>query len=151
MEVFRTSSTVIVAESRRNFLFSSIKASVVYPHCKVFLQRFSASENILCSLFSSKATSQLNCLFSGYGDKIGSIFQLTNAINKELSKFFADALSVTVHGASRRVSTISKDERNVVSQTLSCATRYRRKKLKSISTSTPMIQNIPFIFGAKRA
>ena len=79
MKVFCTSSAAVVAECQRNFNFLSFKHQLSIRTAK-FLQRFSASENILCSLFSAKASNQLSCLFSSYGDNILSVCQLTNAI-----------------------------------------------------------------------
>ena len=79
MKLFCTSSAAVVAECQRNFNFLSFKHQVSISTAK-FLQRFSASENLLCSLFSANASSELYCLFSGYGSNIGSVCQLRNAV-----------------------------------------------------------------------
>ena len=46
-----------------------------------FLQRFSASENLICSLSLAIASNQLNRLFSEYGDRFVSVCQFINAIH----------------------------------------------------------------------
>ena len=79
MKLFCTSSAAVVAECQRNFNFLPFKHQVSIRTAK-FLQRFSASENLLCSLFSANASSELYCLFSGYGSNIRSVCQLRNAV-----------------------------------------------------------------------
>ena len=69
-KVFRTRSAVVVAECQRNFHFLPFKHQLFIRTAK-FLQRFIAPKNIPCSLFSLKATSQLNSLYSVHGYKVG--------------------------------------------------------------------------------
>ena len=79
MKVFCTNSASVVAECQRNFNFLPFKLQLSIRTAK-FLQRFSASENLICSIFSANASNQLNCLFSKYGERIVSVSQLINAI-----------------------------------------------------------------------
>ena len=86
MKIFRTGSPAIVAECHRNFNFLPVKHQLCIRTAK-FLQRFIASENVLCSLFSPRATRQLNCLFAAYGNNIHTAGQLTAEIYR-LNNFF---------------------------------------------------------------
>ena len=63
MKLFCTSSAAVVAECQRNFNFLPFKHQVSIRTAK-FLQRFSASENLLCSLFSANASFDIvyNCI-----------------------------------------------------------------------------------------
>ena len=63
MKFFCTNSASVVAECQRNFKFLPFKLQLLIRTAK-FLQRFSASENLICSIFSANASNQLNCLFS---------------------------------------------------------------------------------------
>ena len=79
MKIFKTGSSVFVADCQRNFNFLSIKHQLNIRTAN-FLQRFSASENTVCSVFSLQATFQLRGLFKAYGDGIQSARQLSNAL-----------------------------------------------------------------------
>jgi Reverse transcriptase (RNA-dependent DNA polymerase)/Endonuclease/Exonuclease/phosphatase family len=89
MKIFRTGSPVIVLECQRYFNFLPINQQIAIRSAK-FLQRYAASENALCSLFSLKSTSQMRILCSGYGVNIETACQLRN-------KIYSLALSVTSH------------------------------------------------------
>jgi hypothetical protein len=70
MKVFCTDSASVVVECQRNFNFLLFKLqSVVLSFYKGSVLPISA-----------KASNQLNCLFSEYGDSIVSVCQLINAI-----------------------------------------------------------------------
>jgi hypothetical protein len=79
MKIFHTGSSVLVAECQRNFNFLPIKHQLNIRSAN-FLQRFSASENNVCSVFSLHATFQLRDLLAAYGEGIRSARQLANAL-----------------------------------------------------------------------
>ena len=79
MKIFHTGSSVFVADCQRNFNFLPIKHQLNIRTAN-FLQRFSASENIVCSVFSLHATFQLRGLLAAYGEGIQSARQLANAL-----------------------------------------------------------------------
>ena len=83
MKVFRTGSPAIVAECQRFFNFLSISQQIAIRSA-TFLQRFSASENLLCSLFSAKTTNEIRNLFSVYGNGLQTACQLRNSIYSTL-------------------------------------------------------------------
>ena len=79
MKIFHTGFSVFVADCQRNFNFLSIKHQLNIRTAN-FFQRFSASENIVCSVFSLHATFQLRGLLAAYGEGIQSARQLANAL-----------------------------------------------------------------------
>ena len=79
MKIFRTGSSSIVAECQQNFNFISIKHQIAIRTAK-FLQAFSASENIVCFVFAYRATSQLNGLFSAYGQNTRTVGHLIGVV-----------------------------------------------------------------------
>ena len=83
MKVLRTGSPTIVAECQRFFNFLSISQQIAIRSA-TFLQRFSASENLLCSLFSAKTTNEIRNLFSVYGNGLQTACQLRNLIYSTL-------------------------------------------------------------------
>ena len=78
MKMFKTVSPAIVIECQRNFNFLPISQQLTIRTAK-FLQRFIASENAVCTLFSSVAASQLKDLFSAHGSAVNTVGKLTNA------------------------------------------------------------------------
>ena len=62
MKMFKTVSPAIVIECQRSFNFLPISQQLNICTAK-FLQRFIASENVVCTLFSSVAASQLKDFF----------------------------------------------------------------------------------------
>ena len=77
MRVFCTSSVELWLSSlsvSETFIVFNLNISYLSA-----LSSFDASENILRSLFSAKESIQLN-VFSGYGNNIGSVGKLINAI-----------------------------------------------------------------------
>jgi Reverse transcriptase (RNA-dependent DNA polymerase) len=81
MKIFHTGSSVLVAECQRNFNFLPIKHQLIIRTAN-FLQRFSASENSVCSVLAVHAASQLSALLAAYGEGIRSARQLANALFK---------------------------------------------------------------------
>ena len=82
MKIFRTGSASIVVECQRSFNFIPIKLQISIRTAK-FLQRFVASENSLCLLFSPEASNKLNTILSCYGKNVRSASKL-NCIIREL-------------------------------------------------------------------
>jgi hypothetical protein len=79
MKIFYIGSSVLVAECQRNFNFLPIKHQLDIRTAN-FLQRLSASENIVFSVFSLHATFQLKGLLAAYGEGIRCARQLANAL-----------------------------------------------------------------------
>jgi hypothetical protein len=82
MKLFRTSSSHIVRECQINFGFLPIESQLIVRTAN-FLQKFIASENMICSLFTHNATRQLNHLFSQFGNNVKSARHLTFIINEQ--------------------------------------------------------------------
>ena len=80
MKLFRTSSSLVVRDCQVNFGFLPIESQLVVRTAN-FLQKFVASENSLCLLFSKVANHQLNHLFTQYGNNVKSAHQLSVVIN----------------------------------------------------------------------
>ena len=78
MRIFHTSSTLTVKQCQVNFNFLPIAEQIELRTAR-FLQKFLASQNILCSLFARNAAVQLNVIFSKY-DSVHTIPQLRVAI-----------------------------------------------------------------------
>ena len=66
MKISKTGSPTIIIECQRHFTFLPIIQQLTIRTAK-FLQRFIASDNVVCSLFTNVATTQLNCIFSAHG------------------------------------------------------------------------------------
>ena len=81
MKIFRTGSAAIVVECQRAFNFLPIKLQIIIRTAK-FLQRFIASENSLCLLFSSEATCKLNAILSCYGSSVRCASQFNHVIRE---------------------------------------------------------------------
>ena len=85
MKLFRTGSPAIVQECQLQFGFLPVKSQL---HIKTarFLQKFAASENVLCSLFVSTAKRQLTdiFIFHFYNSSISTACQLHNFIYDQL-------------------------------------------------------------------
>ena len=81
MKIFKTVSPAIIVECQRNFNFLPIGQQITIRTAN-FLQCFKASENVVCTLFTSVAASQLKGLFSAHGSAINTVGKLTNAIFK---------------------------------------------------------------------
>ena len=79
MKIFHTGSSLVIKECQINFNFVCIKHQIAIRTAK-FLQGFSASENIVCSVFFRHATNQLNGLFLSYDGNIQTVSQLTDAV-----------------------------------------------------------------------
>ena len=79
MKIFHSGSSWVIAECQKNFNFVRIKHQIAIRTAK-FLRAFSASENIVCSVFCRHATSQLNGLFSSYGEQIHTVSQLIDVV-----------------------------------------------------------------------
>ena len=81
MKIFKTGSPTIIIECQRPFTFLPIIQQLTIRTAK-FLQRFIASDNVVCSLFTNVATTQLNCIFSAHCSTVSTVCNLTNAIYK---------------------------------------------------------------------
>jgi len=85
MKLFRTGSPAIVQECQFQFGFLPVRSQL---HIKTarFLQKFAASENVLCSLFVSTAKRQLTDIFHLYNPSIrfSTACQLYNFIYGQL-------------------------------------------------------------------
>jgi hypothetical protein len=79
MKIFRTGSPVVVKDCQVQFGILPIKCQLHIRTAR-FLQKFAASENILCYLFKSTATKQLTDIFRLYSSAISSACQLHNFI-----------------------------------------------------------------------
>jgi len=83
MKLFRTGSPAVVKECQGQFGFLSIK-SLLHVRTARFLQKFSASENVLCSLFELTARQQLSDIFNCYNTSISTACQLYNFVYDQL-------------------------------------------------------------------
>ena len=81
MKLFKTVSPAIIVECQRNFNFLPIGQQLTIRTAE-FLQCFIASENVVCTFFTSVAASQLEGLFSAHGSTINTVVKLTRAIFK---------------------------------------------------------------------
>ena len=84
MKLFRTGSPLIVKDCQRFFNFLPVKLQLVSRTAN-FLRKFSASENSMCVLFSTHATTQLCETFIEFN--VNSVHQLHNAIH---DRFYSD-------------------------------------------------------------
>ena len=82
MKMFHTSSSKFVEECQINFGFLPISSQLKIRTAN-FLQKFVASENTLCQLFSKKAATQLCFLFNQCGVKVDSASSFRNVIYKQ--------------------------------------------------------------------
>ena len=81
MKFFKTGSPTIIVECQRHFTFLPIIQQLATRTAK-FLQRFRASDNVVCSLFITVATTQLNCIFSAHSRTVSTVCNLTYTIYK---------------------------------------------------------------------
>jgi hypothetical protein len=77
MRIFHTGSKAVVDQCLVNFGFLSVNSQLCIRTAR-FLQKFIASENSLCSLFSCNASSQLADLLSYFDDDVKTACQLNN-------------------------------------------------------------------------
>jgi hypothetical protein len=78
MKLFRTSSPVIIKSCQLFFNFLPVKSQLEIRTAK-FLQKFTASLNSLCVLFSPNANRQLTQLFSQFNN-VKTANQFANAV-----------------------------------------------------------------------
>ena len=79
MRLFRTNSPITVRQCQVNFGILPIACQLKIRTAR-FLQKYLASQNLLCLLFAQSATSELNEIFSKYGRNVSSVAQLSNII-----------------------------------------------------------------------
>ena len=79
MKLFRTGSLSTVNECQGYFGFLPVKSQILFA-LLVFLQKFIALENSLCTLFANDARRQLHDIFVQFGVGIKTVCQLRNAI-----------------------------------------------------------------------
>jgi hypothetical protein len=77
MNLFKTNSSLIVKECQKAFRFLPITV-VIDIRMASFLQRYMATENIICNIFSTNAADHIRRLAGLYGLKEAS-FQLIKA------------------------------------------------------------------------
>jgi hypothetical protein len=77
MRIFRTGSIDVIKQCQSNFGFLSVSYQLCVRTAR-FLQKFIASENSLCLLFSRTASNQLADIFSFFDDDIKTACQLNN-------------------------------------------------------------------------
>jgi len=83
MKLFSTGNSVIVKECQYYFNFLSVDDQLNIRTAR-FLQKFTASENILCSLFAKVASEQRTAIFVKYNTSIETACQLNNYIYEHL-------------------------------------------------------------------
>lgn len=71
MKIFRTGSIAVVEECQRFFNFLPVRHQIEIKIAK-FLQKFTASDNLICRLFSQQAKAQLNVICATYQLQSGS-------------------------------------------------------------------------------
>ena len=79
MKLFCTGSAAVVKECQRYFSFLPVIDQICIRTAK-FLQKFAASENSLCLLFSNRASAQFTELVKVYGYSLKSASQLSHNI-----------------------------------------------------------------------
>ena len=77
MRIFRTGSIDVVKQCRSYFGFLPVNCQLSIRTAR-FLQKFTASDNSLCLLFSHIASVQLAEIFSSFDDDISTACQLNN-------------------------------------------------------------------------
>jgi hypothetical protein len=77
MRIFRTGSIDVVKQCQSNFGFLPVDCQIRIRTAR-FLQKFTASDNSLCLLFSGVASVQLAEIFSFFDDDISTACQLNN-------------------------------------------------------------------------
>jgi len=82
MKLFRTGSPTTVYDCQVNFGFLPAKYQILIRTAK-FLQKFTASENSLCTLFISDACQQLRGIFMQFGKNIQTACQLRIAVYRK--------------------------------------------------------------------
>jgi len=84
MKLFRAGSSEVVSECQVSLGFLPAKSQILIRTAS-FLQKFTVSENSLCTMFSNDARRQLHNIFIQFGDNIQTARQLRNAV---FAKFF---------------------------------------------------------------
>jgi len=84
MKLFRTGSANVVTDSKKHFKFLPVSYRNDIRTTK-FLEQFTSSENLICSLFAKQTTENIQKIFLKYGKNFKSSKQLANIID---DKFF---------------------------------------------------------------
>jgi len=79
MKLFRTGSANIIIDCQKQFQFLPVSYLIDIRTTKV-LEKFTSSENLICSLFAKQATKNIQKIFSKYGNKVKFSKQLTDII-----------------------------------------------------------------------
>ena len=79
MKLFRTGSANIITDCQKQFQFLPVSYLIDIRTTK-FLEKFTSSENLICSLFAKQTTENIQQIFSKYGNKVKSSKQLTDII-----------------------------------------------------------------------
>ena len=80
MKVFRTGSPSVVIECQKQFNFLPLCYQIDIRTAR-FLLRYIDSCNSICMLFANDAKTNLNCIYSRYGNTITSVSELYIAIS----------------------------------------------------------------------
>ena len=80
MKLFRTGSAAIVEECQKHFDFLPIRY-VIDIRTASFIERYLESTNQICMLFKQRAASNLQIIFSNYGNTVCSSNSLKTIIN----------------------------------------------------------------------
>lgn len=79
MRIFKTNSPVVVKQCQVNFGIMPVASQLIIRTAR-FLTKYIASQNVLCSLFTQNATSQLRDIFSQFGKNVRSVAKLNEVI-----------------------------------------------------------------------
>ena len=71
IKLFRTGSANVVTDCQKHFKFLPVSYLIDIRTTK-FLEKFTSSENLICSLFAKQATDDIQKVFLKYGDSIRS-------------------------------------------------------------------------------
>ena len=86
MKVFGTWSSANIAECQRNLNFLPVKQLLKIRTAK-FLQRFTASENVLCLMFNNVAGQQLKSIFMSVDSSVNSTRKLVDTITEHFHSY----------------------------------------------------------------
>ena len=85
MKLFRTGSAAVVIERQKQFCFLPLKLQVDIRTAS-FMMKFTASENTICNLFAAQAARTLSEINVRYGNSVGSINSLKDAVLRQFNE-----------------------------------------------------------------
>ncbi len=86
MKLFRTGFAAVVTECQKQFCFLPLKLQVDIRTAS-FMLKFTASENTICNLFSAQAARTLAEINVRYGNSVGSINSLKDAVHRQFNVY----------------------------------------------------------------